>query len=54
MGQFGHVRFDDKSVVRHDTVAIGNPERHGMCAKPRNNRDHARNLLLYCLLALHI
>jgi len=31
----------------------------GMCAKLRtvaakNNRDHARNLSYYCLLALHI
>jgi len=28
MGQFGDGRFDDKLVVKHDIVAIGNPERH--------------------------
>ena len=35
--------------------AIGNPERHVHKASHRsNNRDHARNLSYYCLLALHI
>ena len=34
--------------------AIGNPERHVHKASHRsNNRDHARNLSYYCLLALH-
>jgi len=45
------------SWSQHHFVAIGNPG--GMCAKLRtvaasNNRDHARNLSFYCLLALHI
>jgi len=43
--------------VPTSTVAIGNPS--GMCAKLRtvaasNNRNHARNLSYYCLLALRI
>jgi len=43
----------------HTTILLRSEIPSGMCAKLRtvaasNNRDHARNLSYYCLLALHI
>ena len=47
------------SRAGHSTILLRSEIPSGMCAKLRtvaasNNRDHARNLSYYCLLALHI